>query len=74
MIAPDDRPAFVIALVVALVVLALAVVGIVLLGRKRGAEARSGLVIAGLAGLAILGLGGALTSLVIGLVLLSNNR
>lgn len=61
-------------MIVALVVMALGVLGIVLLARRRGAEAKSALTIVGMAGLALLTLGSALTALVIGIVLLSNNR
>ncbi len=74
MINPADRFGFVVALVIAVVVMLAGVLGIVLLGRRRGAEARSALTILGMVVLGLLTLGGALTAFVIGVVLLSNNR
>lgn len=71
---PADRLGFVIALVIAALVMLAGVIGIVLLGRRRGAEAKSALTILGMVVLALLSLGGALTALVIGVVLISNNR
>ncbi len=61
-------------MVIAFLVMAAGVLGIVLLARRRGAEAKSALTLVAMAGLAILSLGGALTAFVIGIVLLSNNR
>ena len=74
MINPADRFGFIIALVLAVVVLIAGVFGIVLLGRRRGAEARSALTILGMVALGLLTLGAAITALVLGAVLLSNNR
>ncbi len=61
-------------MVIGFLVMAAGALGIVLLARRRGAEAKSPLTIAGMAVLALLSLGGALTAFVIGIVLLSNNR
>lgn len=61
-------------MVIGFLVMAAGALGIVLLARRRGAEAKSALTVAGMAVLALLSLGGALTAFVIGIVLLSNNR
>jgi hypothetical protein len=74
MISPAERPGFVLVMIVAFVVMALGVLGIVLLGRRRGPAARTAPVIAGMVGLSLLTLGSALTAFVIGVVLLANNR
>lgn len=74
MINPADRFGFIIALIIAIVVWIAGIFGIVLLGRRRGAEARSALTILGMVALGLLTLGSGITALVIGAVLLSNNR
>lgn len=61
-------------MVIGFLVMAAGALGIVLLARRRGAEAKSALTILGMVVLALLSLGGALTALVIGIVLISNNR